>query len=94
MSRVVVRVMCHADGTPTPHDGRYVVAWNPHTPYGTCSIDTTDDIRQARRFRAPQALMTWRAVSHVEPIRPDGRPNRPLSGLTVEFITASEEQQE
>jgi hypothetical protein len=91
--RVIVRVMCGPGGMTTPHDGRYVVRWNPHTRYGTCSVETTEDRRQARRFTAGQALDAWRTISHVEPVRPDGLPNRPLSGLTIDMINISEEQQ-
>jgi hypothetical protein len=82
----VVRVIGISAGGSSPHDGRYVVAWNPHSRFGTCLIDTTDKIADARRFTPEEAMREWKTVSDVEPVRPDGKPNRPLAGLTVEII--------
>jgi hypothetical protein len=87
MSTVVRVIGAVSYSGPTPHDGRFVVAWNPHTRFGDCEITTTDDLVDARRFTsAEEALREWKTVSNVEPVRPDGKPNRPLSGLTVEFV--------
>jgi hypothetical protein len=81
----VVKVVGASDGvTKTPHDGRYVVAWNPHVEAGTLAVDSTDDIAQAKRFDVSAALDEWRSVSKVQKTRPwDGRPNRPLTALTI-----------
>lgn len=85
----IVKVVCAADGNQTPHDGRYVVAWNPHTIAGDCSITTTDDIAAARRFEGGAAFREWRTVSRVQKIRPwDSALNRPLTALTVEVVKA------
>lgn len=82
----IVRVVGLADGTPGPHADRYVVRWNPHTEFGTCEIDTTDDPNKARKFDSmATAHDEWRTISKVQPRRPDGKPNRPLAGLTVEI---------
>lgn len=82
----IVRIVGTANGGSTPHDGCYVVAWNPHTKFGTCEIDTTRDLTKARRFKNPaQILDEWTTVSVVQRKRPDGKPNRPLSGLTIEI---------
>lgn len=91
---VVVRIMCGPGGSATPHDGRYVVRWNPHTPYGVCRVDSTDDIRQARRFaNAAEALAVWNTVSHVDPVRFDGKANKPLAALTIDIYPPSKEEQ-
>lgn len=82
---VLVKVVSLPDGRRCRHSGRYVVAWNPHTRFGVCDISTTSDRSIARRFKDhAEALAEWRTVSHVEAIRPDGRPNRPLTGLVIE----------
>ena len=84
----VVLIHGAGNGTPTPHDGRYVVAWNPHTEYGVLELDSTADIARARRFAADEAMREWRATSSKAPLRPDGKPNRPLTGLTIVIVDA------
>ena len=83
----VVRVISRADGGDTPHDGRYVVSWNPHTRAGVLELTSTANLAEARHFLFPDALDTWKAVSKRQPTRPwDGKPNRPLTGVTIEII--------
>jgi hypothetical protein len=87
----IVLIIGAANGGATPHDNRFVVRWNPHTEYGVCEITTTDAIEDARRFAPGQALAEWKTVSRIEPRRSmDGKPNRPLSGLTIEVIKEAE----
>lgn len=84
MSRVV-RIIGAADGvTRTPHDGRYVLAWNWDVEFGTLAITSTADIAKARRFEGGAELVEWRRISHVQPRRYDGKPNRPLTAVTIE----------
>jgi hypothetical protein len=84
----VCRILGYPHG-PTPHQGRYVVAYNPDTPYGTLALTTTADRSQALRAEAIVFLEMWLTVSKVQPKRPtDGRPNRPISGLTMELEDA------
>ena len=86
----VVRVLGAADGGVTPHDGRYVVNWNPHVTAGTLELTSTDDMAQARRFPWPDVFDEWKRVSRVEPRRPwDGKPNSPLTGIHIEVIRQS-----
>jgi hypothetical protein len=70
-----------------PHANRYVKKWNPHSPFGEVWIDTVAEPWEARRFAdLAQVLSEQRTVSRVQPRRPtDGKPNRPLTGLTVEI---------
>lgn len=83
----VVRVLEAAGGGDTPHDGRYVVRWNPHTLAGTLSLTSTANVAIARRFTREEAFAEWKAISRLQPTRPwDGKPNRPLSGVTIEII--------
>jgi hypothetical protein len=84
----VIQVIEAADGSITPHDGRYVASWDPHTRYGICKIVTTSKLSAAKRFAdLDAAIEEYRTVSRIEPKRPtDGKPNRPLTGLTIEVI--------
>jgi hypothetical protein len=83
MSRIV-QVVCAADGGRTPHDGRWVVSWNPHTEAGTLELTSTSDKAKARRFENGDEFVEWKTISKVQPRRPwDGKPNRPLTGITI-----------
>jgi hypothetical protein len=46
---------------------------------------TTDPLQAKMYADAKEATAEWRAVSHVRPVRPDGKPNRPLTAFTVEI---------
>jgi hypothetical protein len=83
-------VVGRADGSgPTPHDGRYVVSWNPHTEAGTLDLTSTAEISKARRFENGDEFTEWKTVSRVQPRRPwDGMPNRPLAGITIQTMEA------
>jgi hypothetical protein len=57
----------------------------PAPPYPSGSAVFTDDPDQAMHFdSAVAALELWKTVSKTVPIRPDGKPNRPLAAHTVE----------
>jgi hypothetical protein len=47
----------------------------------------TDDPQEAMHFVSLEAAIAcWQQTSTTHPVRPDGRPNRPLSAHTVEVI--------
>jgi hypothetical protein len=49
----------------------------------------TPRLADARRFaHASEAMIAWNTVSDRRPLRPDGRPNKPLTALTVEIHPA------
>jgi hypothetical protein len=84
---VTAKVFCASDGSPTPHDGRYVSWWNPHTEAGVLECVTTDDLAEAKTWATiTEVFAERRTVSKVQPTRPwDGLPNRPLMGIAVEI---------
>jgi len=83
----VLRVRGLANGAESPHDGRYVKRYNPNTPFGELALTSTEDMAAARKFETMDDVLAYRqAVSKAEPLRPDGQPNRPLSGLHLEVV--------
>jgi len=65
----------------------------------SCDVDAMGGVgavffgtrEQAMRFEdAGCALAYWKLQSRVRPIRPDGKPNRPLTALTVELQRVEE----
>lgn len=81
---VTVKIVNAADGSETIHDGRYVVEWDSNVPYGTLSISSSISLFSARIFNdSSEALIEWNSVSNVEPLRPDGEPNKPLTAVSI-----------
>jgi hypothetical protein len=73
--------------TDTRMVGMLVKAHDPNMRDGRGWTEWTDDERFARRFRSPvEALDFWRQQSTVRPLRPDGKPNRPLTAYSIEVV--------
>jgi hypothetical protein len=79
----IIRVISASNGRPTPHDGRYVLHWNPHTEFGVLELVSVSDPALARRFSLGEIVAQRRTISRVQSRRPDGAPNRPLLAITV-----------
>jgi hypothetical protein len=91
MSSYVIKLIATAVGARTPHDGRYVKAYEPGVlfedgTWGGGCLETTDKIDEAQKFpNAAAAWERWRVQKGVRPY--DGKPNRPLTAWTAEFET-------
>ena len=46
---------------------------------------TPYEVRAQRFKNAAEAMLAWNLQSTLRPLRPDGRPNKPLTVLTVEI---------
>ncbi len=91
MSRTYVIRTWGVAGMPPagePHvAGQYLVSSDVDAFDGRGHADWTVDRAKARRFASPvEATEEWRRQSTVRPLRPDGKPNRPLSSYTVEIV--------
>lgn len=50
------------------------------------TILLTADRKMARQFEShAEAMAAWNTQSQSRPLRPDGRPNKPMTALTVEI---------
>jgi len=82
----VIRAVAYA-GVPEPcaFEGQYLERYDPDEPDPAEPMATfTDDPSRAKKFADHgAALEEWRRVRTVDPVRPDGKPNRPLTALTV-----------
>jgi hypothetical protein len=74
-------------GYSTEHDGRYIVSFEPDVDeLGRGRLVTTPNVEEARDWPDPSAAFEfWRQRSKRVPLRPDGKPNRPLTAYTVMF---------
>ena len=80
----VIKILGLVNGGVTPFDGQYVVAWDPSRDV-LVSLQTTSDVDKATRYTVEGAFELWRAVDPRDPVRPDGKPNRPLTAFSVEI---------
>jgi hypothetical protein len=70
-----------------PYAGKFVADYDPDGCSGRGRLSTTSDPTSALRFAdVGPAMKCYRQQSTVAPLREDGRPNRPLTAFTVEFV--------
>jgi hypothetical protein len=64
--------------------GPYLQWSDPDARGGKGAERWTDDVAKAKKFGSfLEAMECWKAQSTVRPLRPDGRPNRPLTAFSV-----------
>jgi hypothetical protein len=68
-----------------PFEGEYLRTYSDSVD-GIRRMTTTSDIRQAQSFPSfDAALAFWQQQSQCVPLRPDNKPNRPLTAFTVDI---------
>lgn len=73
---------------PTPFDGQYLKAFDFEAHDGQGLIDMTADPAEAKRFAdMAEAIAFYQRSPVCRPLRPDGKPNRPLTATNWEFLT-------
>jgi hypothetical protein len=83
----VLYIVGPAFGGPSDLDGQYVRTFDPNAREGRGTLTGTPDRDQALKFKdAGDAFAYWRQQSKVRPLRPDGRPNRPLTAYHIEIF--------
>lgn len=71
-------------GSPS---GLLLRAFDPEAFGGRGHADWTDNPAEALKFETSgEAWMLWRRRPFSRPVRPDGRPNRPLTAFTIEVV--------
>jgi hypothetical protein len=86
MTEYVMFIVQLANGAPCPEAGQYVKRFTPGGPGHPGYLVTTPDHAAAMRFESPLALHTFWRQAHG--MRPDGKPNRPLTAFTIEACPA------
>lgn len=90
MSEKVIKAVGYANGEPCPFAGQYLVSYDPDAP----AADFAWDKDKAKRFPDLEAaLAEWNQVCGTDPVREDGKPNKPLTAITVVIDNATEETQ-
>lgn len=71
--------------------GNYLQAFDVDAFDGRGDATFTDDKAKALVFDSlAKAFETWKTQSTIRPLRPDGKPNRPLTAFTITFEQADE----
>lgn len=72
-----------ADGRPK-FNGQFLVAYDPEALGGMGSFVWSSDVSQAMQFSdAGEAFKLWTSIPVSRPVRPDGKPNKPLTAFTI-----------
>ena len=83
----VIRIMSDALGGRTRLDGQCIKTFNPDANNGRGLITACSSKIEAKRFKTTaDAHSFWMTQSTIDPVRPDGQPNRPLTAFTIEII--------
>ena len=84
MNGYIIRAIEFANGRPCEHANEFLESFDPDAEDGRGFGKFTNRISRAMVFEShSQAMKFWQTQSRVRPFRLDGRPNRPLTCLTV-----------
>lgn len=77
-------------GTASIPAGAYLKAFDVEGAAGAGLVSWTADKSEALVFGSfIEAFEAWRAVPASRPLRPDGKPNRPLTAFSIAFEDGS-----
>jgi hypothetical protein len=83
----VIYILGFPDGAACSAAGLYVRACDVDAHAGRGKVDATPDIDRAMQFPDAFAAYTYlKRASTIQPLRDDGKPNRPLTAYTVELV--------
>lgn len=83
---IVMKLCGLPDGRPTEYDGEYLENFDFMANDGQGVIMTTPNLYEAKKFKnMGDALSYYRTSPLNRLLRPDGKPNRPLTGWNWEF---------
>lgn len=91
-----IKLVAHGRTGPEIEPTEWLYAFDPdggdeNIAYPTGTVESGDDPAKAFRFAtAKEAAALFRLESTRTPVRPDGRPNRPLTAFTVEITKLPE----
>jgi hypothetical protein len=87
---VIIRIAAQTTPSqPAEIVGRWVKSFDVEAFDGRGDVVFTGNPREAMRFADLEAAVSaWKTQSRTRPLRPDGRPNRPLTALSITFDPA------
>lgn len=88
--QVVIRLIGAAGNSTVAGgpDSGWLKDYAPEHHGGLGEIFITQDPREAMRFPSTNAAFEcYRAIPRTRPVRPDGKPNRPLTAWSIEIMS-------
>lgn len=86
--KYLLQCLGFAAGIPCPHIGQYVEGGDHNAMDGRGFFTFTSDPAHAMQFATfADALKFWQQQSKVNPVRPDGKPNRPLTAMNATVVS-------
>ena len=83
---IVMKLKPVVPASGEPRDWLYLKSFDPDGHNGWGDTQLTDNIAEAFRFNSTaHAMEFWRQQSKTKPLRPDGKPNRPLTAYHATF---------
>jgi hypothetical protein len=81
----IAKIVGWANGLPCEAAGQYIKSVDVQlAPLTDQWLTTTRNINKARTWETPGDFMkTYHEVLKSDPVREDGKPNRPLTALTI-----------
>jgi len=84
MKVFLIQAVRFANGVPCPHSWQFLKSFDFEHEDGLGYGTFTKDPNKAMRFvNAAEAMQFWNTQSTVRPLREDGKPNKPLTALTI-----------
>jgi len=84
----LIKAIAFADSTECPHSGHYLQSFDFEYADGLGYGTFTPDPKRAKSFTSfAEALSFWGTQSKTKPLRDDGRPNKPLTALSIAVET-------
>lgn len=82
--RYGIKAIAFANGSHCPHAGQWLQSFDVDAFGGQGYAKYTSDPARALAFKDKgEVFEYWKTQSAVRPLRPDGKPNRPLTSLTI-----------
>lgn len=89
---VILQLAGLPTGGSTPFDGMYLAAFDHEAFDGRGDLQPTANPANAKRFPSATAALEFiHAVPACRPLRPDGKPNRPLTATNWTIVPAPKE---
>jgi hypothetical protein len=84
MEKVVIKMVGFADGRRSSIDGMFLKSFDHEANEGLGDGLFTPDKSEAMTFEdVGEALAFWNKIPANRPVRPDGKPNKPLTASTI-----------
>lgn len=83
----LVKALGFARDKPCSFAGQFLEWYDPDADENGPIAAWTSDLDKAKKFETTEdALAEWHRVRTVDPVRPDGKPNKPLTAISIEIV--------